>query len=100
MPTLAEMPPPLVLVVGGSTRLLELCAEAAAIAAAARVKDCTLAAAPTMGAKWLPLAIVLTEATYAKDPEDLEALARDIRAKLVRLPNESIAPEVLQAMLL
>jgi len=87
-------------VVGGTTRLVELCAEAAAMAAAARVKDCTVSAAATMATKWLPLAIVLTQATYDHDPEELEALARDIRARLVKLPDESVAPEVLQAMLL
>jgi len=99
-PTISEETAAVVLVVGAPSRLVQVCAEASAMAAAARVKECDVAAAPTMAAKWRPLAIVVPEPAYEIDREELEALARDVRGRLVIVPDDDITTEDLQARLL
>ncbi|WP_157906857.1 MULTISPECIES: hypothetical protein [Sorangium] len=59
---------------------------------------CDAATAATIAAERRPLAILLSNSIYARDPADFEALARDVRSTLLRL-DEEVSERELEAML-
>src|SRR5690349_5566044 len=59
---------------------------------------CDAATAATIAAERRPLAILLSNSVYARDPADFEALARDVRSTLLRL-DEEVSERELEAML-
>ncbi|WP_437283462.1 hypothetical protein WME90_23665 [Sorangium sp. So ce375] len=59
---------------------------------------CDAATAATIAAERRPLAILLSNGVYARDPADFEALARDVRATLLRLDDE-VSERELEVML-
>jgi hypothetical protein len=88
---------PTVLAVGCSEELLARCWEALA-GQGLMVRDCTPVAAPNLAAMRQPLVIVMPSKVHAVDPEEFDALARDVRATLV-IVNERHAPRDLAVTL-
>jgi hypothetical protein len=84
---------PTVLAVGCSDALLARCWSALAHMGV-MVRDCDLALLPTLVASRMPLAIVMPEQVYARDPVELDALARDVRAMLVKVHAEATVGEI------
>lgn len=62
------------------------------------LKECGFVAAPTEAARRRPLALVMLEDVYAFDPEELDLLARDVNASLVRI-EESTNEGMLELLL-
>jgi hypothetical protein len=84
---------PTVLAVGCSDALLARC-WAALAHMGVMVRDCDLTLLPTLVASRMPLAIVMPEQVYARDPVELDALARDVRAMLVKVHAEATVGEI------
>ena len=84
---------PTVLAVGCSDALLARC-WAALAQMGVMVRDCDLALLPTLVASRLPLAIVMPEHVYARDPVEIDALARDVRAMLVKVHPDATVGEI------
>ena len=84
---------PTVLAVGCSDALLARC-WAALAPMGVMVRDCEPALLPTLVAARLPLAIVMPDYVYARDPVELDALARDVRAMLVKVHPEATVGEL------
>ncbi|WP_104982718.1 hypothetical protein [Sorangium cellulosum] len=59
---------------------------------------CEIATVATIAAERRPLAIIMSNGVYAKDPVEFEALARDVRSTLLRL-DEEVSERELEAML-
>lgn len=75
---------PTVLVVACSDAILARCWDAVA-PLGVMIRDCEARGLATLAATRQPLAIVLPRALYALDPDELDALARDVRAALVKV---------------
>jgi len=84
---------PTVIAAGCSDALLARCWDALA-GLGVMVRDCDLAALPTLAAARQPLAIVVPRAIYAADAEELDALARDVRATLIEVDDPSGAADL------
>jgi hypothetical protein len=78
---------PVVVLIAGSRELLQSCQKCAALATAARVESCSLDQAATKVATWRPFAIVVPESVFEFDPKEFKALARDVQATLVTVPD-------------
>jgi len=79
---------PTVLAVGCSDALLARCWDAIG-PLGVMVRDCGVRGLATLAATRQPLAIVIPRALYARDADELEALARDVRATLVRVDEHA-----------
>src|ERR1043165_1503108 len=90
---------PTVLVVGAGAELIERCRRSAEIAKSF-LETADMANAATMAARCRPMVIVLTEDLYAFDPDEFDALARDVRGKVVRVADENIPQLELDARIL
>lgn len=75
---------PTVIAAGCSNALLARCWDAIA-PLGVMVRDCDPDALPTLAASRQPLVIVVPSALYASDPDELDALARDVRATLIEV---------------
>ena len=75
----------MVLVVGGPTQLIDCTRRAATVVPLANVTTCELRDAPTRVAELWPFAIVMSDDLYAFDSAEFDALARDVRARLITL---------------
>src|SRR4051794_30811508 len=95
--TETAMAAPTVLTIGCSPQLRERCA-AAITAIGAILLHGELAQAPTLVAERRPLAIVLPQALYDFDPEEFDALARDVSASLLRVEGD-ISEAMLELLL-
>jgi hypothetical protein len=84
---------PTVLAVGCSDALLARCWTALAHMGV-MVRDCEVALLPTLVASRMPLAIVMPEHVHARDPVELDALARDVRAMLVKVHPDATVGEL------
>ena len=71
------------LVVGGPPSLLESARRAARSVPPAEVVFCELRDAPTRVAETWPFAIIISEDLYAFDAAEFDALARDVKARLI-----------------
>lgn len=88
-----------VVVVGGPDKLVEAAKLAMERIAGARVETCEiLNAATTVAERW-PFAIVMTEDIYGFDPDEFEALARDVAAHLFRIDVAGHTVQTLEAHL-
>jgi hypothetical protein len=74
-----------VVVVGGPKALVDATRQAAAVAANARVETTELSEVASVVASLRPFALVMSEDVYAFDAAEFEALARDVKATLVRV---------------
>jgi len=81
--TLETNPATTVLVVGGPHALLESTRRAARSVPTAEVVFCELRDAPTRVAEMWPFAIVMSEDLYSFDSAEFDALARDVKARLI-----------------
>lgn len=63
-----------------------------------RMRSCTLRMAPSIAAARRPLAIVVPNEVHAGNADELEALARDVRAITVQIDDE-VSSRELEAML-
>ena len=86
-PTTKQGHRPVVLVIGGTSRLADRCAQAVS-GGLAGIVECDLASASTQAALWRPFAFVVLEELHAFDPTEFEALARDVGARLIVVPND------------
>ena len=93
--TLETNPQTTVLVVGGPPALLECTEGASRSVPGAEVVSCELRDAPTRVAELWPFAIVMSDDLYVFDSAEFDALARDVRARLitVRLDAQSSLPQ-------
>jgi hypothetical protein len=87
--TLETSPATTVLVVGGPQALIDCTHQAARSVPTAQVINCELRDAPTRVAELWPFAIVMSDDLYAFDSSEFDALARDVRARLITVPVES-----------
>ena len=87
--TLETAPATTVLVVGGPQVLIECTQQAALSVPPAEVVSCELRDAPTRVAELWPFAIVMSEDLYAFDSAEFDALARDVRARLITVTVDS-----------
>lgn len=84
---------PTVLAVGCSDALLARCWTALA-PLGVMVRDCEPALLATLVASRMPLAIVMPEPFYQRDPAELDALARDVSAMLVKVDIDATVGEI------
>jgi hypothetical protein len=89
MPTIKVSPAPVVLVIGCPSSLGQRCREAA-IMGHALVVECEVKSARTLAGQTWPLLLVVLQETYASEASLLEALAAEVRSRLVVLPNGDI----------
>ncbi len=90
---------PYVVTAGCDERVVRLCRFAAATAANALVYEATMAEITSVAVSRRPFAIVMSEHLYAFDPTEFDALARDVRAHICRVPDEPLGDEELQLWL-
>jgi hypothetical protein len=101
--TLESNPTTTVLVIGGSPALLECAERSARAVPRVQVLGCELREAATRVAELWPFAIIISEDLYAFDAAEFDALARDVRSKLIvvsasRLPREAeLGSKILEA---
>lgn len=88
-----------VVVVGGPPALVEATQLVAQLLPRVSVQSCAVPQAATTVAKALPFAIVMSEDVYVFDPHEFDALARDVRAKLVQVPSDQSAVDPLARLL-
>ncbi|MFI5308661.1 MAG: hypothetical protein ACHQ53_14980 [Polyangiales bacterium] len=81
--TLETNPANTVLVVGGPHTLIDSTLVAARVVPVAEVVTCELRDAPTKVAELWPFAIVMSDDLYTFDSAEFDALARDVRARLI-----------------
>ena len=89
-----------VVVVGGSPELVDATRQAAAVAAAARTEIAEINGAATAVATHRPFAIVMAEAVYRFDSDEFDALARDVRAELIRVEDDKQSRSKLERFLM
>ena len=87
--TLETNPQTTVLVVGGPQALIECARNASHAIPGAEVVNCELRDAPTRVAELWPFAIVMSDDLYSFDSAEFDALARDVRARLITVKVES-----------
>ncbi len=90
---------PMVLVIGCPPKLLKRVRDVA-IQGQTLVVEADVASSPTLAAQTRPLAIVMLDDVYAFDPPFFMALAGDVRARLVLLPDEDVAQADLETVIL
>ncbi len=95
--TMAAMRAPLVLAIACPPDLVSRCREALE-GLGVGLREGSIVEAPTVVADRRPLAIVMLEDLYAFDPEELDALARDVQASLVRV-EEDVSAAILELFL-
>ena len=94
--TLETSPLTTVLVVGGPQTLIDSTRRAARTVPAAEVVACELRDGPTRVAELWPFAIVMSDDLYTFDSAEFDALARDVRARLITirvLPSSTVPTE-------
>ena len=81
---------PVALVINGTPEIIGLLSQAA-ISAQLLIAECTRVDAPTIAAEMRPLIMVLPQQLYEQDSPGYDALARDVRAALMVLPEEGVS---------
>jgi hypothetical protein len=77
---------PVALIVGGTEDLISAVSDAA-LTAQVLVAECSVADATNTAAQMRPLVMVMPEEIYDADSEGFDALARDVRARVMRVPR-------------
>jgi hypothetical protein len=98
VPTLRQFKIPVVLVIGGSEELLGEISNIA-VSAQVLVSECGAQEATDTATQMLPLVLIMEEDVYKADSNNLEALARDVRAKIMRVGAGPHQAEILAAEL-
>jgi hypothetical protein len=81
--TLETNPATTVLVVGGPQALIESVRHASRCVPTAELVSCELRDAPTRVAELWPFVIVMSDDLYTFDAAEFDALARDVKARLI-----------------
>lgn len=90
-----------VVVVGGPDTLIEAVRRCAGgVSRSARVIRTQIARAATDVARERPFAIVVSDPLYAFDPEEFDALSRDVKAVLIAIHTAEVHGDVLYERLL
>lgn len=101
-PTLRDMKIPVALIVGGTEDLIGAVSDAA-LTAQVLVAECSVADATNTAAQMRPLVMVMAEDIYEADPEGFEALARDVRARIMCVPRsferQALEQDLVQLMI-
>jgi hypothetical protein len=99
--TLETNPANTVLLVGGTSELLETTRRAARSVPTADVVFCELRDAPTRVAELWPFAMVMNDDLYAFDSSEFDALARDVKARLIIVgsTDQPLEPELSKKIL-
>ena len=92
--TLETSPATTVLVVGGPSQLVDCATRAATVVPMAAVVGCELRDAPTKVAELWPFVIIMSDDLYAFDSAEFDALARDVRARLITMTIDLRNPAV------
>ncbi len=98
-PTARVHPAPIVLAIACPHDLVIRLREAA-IAAQSLVVEATVDNVATLAAQTRPLVMVLLEDVYSFDGKAFDALAADVRAKLVRLADDAVTQTELESALI
>lgn len=99
IPTAKVTPAPVVLCVGCSGPLARRCRDSAVEGGATMVETDVINAA-TLAGQTHPLVIVVPAMIYDYDADSFEALATDVRARLVKLPDDKIAQDDLDTLII
>jgi hypothetical protein len=91
--TLETNPTTTVLVVGGPPLLVECVERSSRSVPRAEVITCELRDAATRVAELWPFVIIMSEDLYAFDWAEFDALARDVRSRLIVVPTATIPKE-------
>lgn len=89
----------MVVLIGGSPRLVEATRRAATSACGAHVATATIETAASVATASRPFGIVVPKELYEFGGTEFDALARDVRAELIVVP-ESIQSPVLTALII
>jgi len=95
--TLRDLKIPVTLVIAGTEALLSAVGNAA-LNAQVLVAECGVAEATDTAAQMRPLVIVLPADVYGTDPQSFDALARDVRARVLSVPQGFDRTEVEQQL--
>lgn len=96
-PTVRPVSAPTVLTIGCSPSLEQHCGRAL-VTLGALLQRTPLEGAATVAAERRPLVIVMPQALYEFDPEEFDALARDVGASLLRV-DDDVSEPVLEMLL-
>lgn len=96
-PTLRNFKVPVVLVVGGDDDLIRTVSEAA-LSLQVLVVDCSPEDAMNTAVQMQPLVMVVPAGVYDRDQNNFDALARDIRAELLRVDPTTSHDELGKAL--
>jgi hypothetical protein len=96
--TLRQLRIPVVLVIGGTEELIGAVSQAA-LSAQVLVAECTVDDATNTAAQMRPLVMILPEDVYQADANNFEALARDVRAEILRVDDRSADAAEIEAEL-
>ena len=97
--TLRNLMSPSIVVIGGSRSLLASCKEVSRSGVPARVFGCELSDANTIVAAKRPFAIVIPQSIVEFDEDEFHALARDVRARIVVVPDDRCQDDALAGYL-
>jgi hypothetical protein len=99
-PTAIPQPLEVVVVVGGPVSLVEATRHAARVVANACLEVAELGEAVNVVASRRPFAIVMNEDIYAFDSAEFDALARDVKATLIRVDATGLGAAALERALM
>ncbi|MFO0616610.1 MAG: hypothetical protein U0414_28715 [Polyangiaceae bacterium] len=99
VPTIITELSNVVVLIGGSPRLAEAARRAALSACGARVTTATVEMAATVATASRPFGLIVPKDIYEFGGSEFDALARDIRAELIVVPD-SIQSPVLTALII
>jgi len=99
MQTVRVRPAPVVLVVSKSPAFVRRCGDVT-IQVQSVVVEASEQSFHTLAAQTRALAVVMLEATFAKNPEQFTAMASDAGTRIVTIPDENIPQSDLEARLL
>jgi hypothetical protein len=100
-PTLRDLKIPVALVIAGTEEILGA-VSSAALSAQVLVAECSVMDATNTAAQMRPLVMVMPDEIYDADPEGFDALARDVRARVLHVATDfdgaALEQELVQLM--
>jgi hypothetical protein len=97
--TIPERRLPVLVVIAPGRTLLEACYETMHLVTAGRVEISDVKSIATRVAAERPFAIVIEEDVFAFDPNEFEALGRDVGAEIVTVPAEAVHDVLISRLL-
>jgi hypothetical protein len=99
MQTVRIRPAPVLLIVSKSPAFIRRCGDVA-IQVQSVVVEATEHSFATLATQTRALAVVMTDATYTKDPDHFTAMAKQAGTRLVTIPDEKIPQSDLETRIL